>query len=82
MGHDHNQSHDHATGNVNEHRLFWAGLLTGGIMIVEAVGGIYAGSLALIADAGLHATIEIEDCSCSNAGTAAASCGEVLKKSV
>ena len=50
MGHDH--SHDHGTSNVNERRLFWAGLLTAGTMLAEAIGGIYAGSLALLADAG------------------------------
>ena len=47
MGHHHN----HAS-NLNERRLFWAGLLTGGTMLVEAIGGFYAGSLALLADAG------------------------------
>jgi cobalt-zinc-cadmium efflux system protein len=32
--------------------MFWVLLLTGGFMVVEAVGGWLAGSLALIADAG------------------------------
>lgn len=50
MGHDH--SHDHGTSNLNERRLFWAGLLTAGTMLAEAIGGIYSGSLALLADAG------------------------------
>lgn len=50
MGHDH--SHTHGTGNLNARRLFWAGLLTAGTMLAEAIGGIYAGSLALLADAG------------------------------
>jgi len=35
-----------------ERRMFWVLLLTGGFMVVEAVGGWLAGSLALIADAG------------------------------
>ncbi len=48
MGHD----HDHGTGNLNERRLFWAGLLTAVTMLVEAAGGIFSGSLALLADAG------------------------------
>ncbi len=48
MGHD----HDHGTGNLNERRLFWAGLLTAVTMLVEAAGGIISGSLALLADAG------------------------------
>jgi cobalt-zinc-cadmium efflux system protein len=50
MGHNH--SHDHGGGNPNERRLFWAGLLTAGTMLAELIGGIYAGSLALVADAG------------------------------
>jgi cobalt-zinc-cadmium efflux system protein len=48
MGHD----HDHGTANVNERRLFWAGVLTAGTMLAEAIGGIVSGSLALLADAG------------------------------
>ena len=48
MGHD----HDHGTANLNERRLFWAGLLTAATMIAEAAGGILSGSLALLADAG------------------------------
>lgn len=48
MGH----GHDHGTGNLNERRLFWAGLLTFATMLAEAVGGIVSGSLALLADAG------------------------------
>ena len=48
MGH----GHDHGTGNLNERRLFWAGLLTFVTMLAEAVGGIVSGSLALLADAG------------------------------
>jgi cobalt-zinc-cadmium efflux system protein len=52
MGHNHSHIHDQGTGNTNERRLFWAGLLTAGTMLAEAIGGIYAGSLALVADAG------------------------------
>jgi cobalt-zinc-cadmium efflux system protein len=48
MGRD----HDHATANLNERRLFWAGLLTAATMLAEAIGGIVSGSLALLADAG------------------------------
>ncbi len=47
-----NHSHNHGTSTLNERRLFWAGLLTAGTMLAEAIGGIYAGSLALLADAG------------------------------
>jgi cobalt-zinc-cadmium efflux system protein len=54
MGHDHSHDHgrDHGTGSANERRLFWAGLLTAGTMLAEAIGGVYSGSLALLADAG------------------------------
>ncbi len=61
-GHDDHAHHDHghglfghaghAHGNVNERRVFWAAALTGGFTLVELVGGLLAGSLALIADAG------------------------------
>ncbi len=44
--HSHSHTH-HAT-----QRLLWAMLLTAGFMVVEIVGGIYSGSLALLADAG------------------------------
>jgi cobalt-zinc-cadmium efflux system protein len=58
--HDH-AHHDHAhhghahrapSGRDGERRVFWVLLLTAGFMVVEAVGGWLAGSLALIADAG------------------------------
>ena len=45
------QHHDHG-GRLNEHRLFWAGLLTVVTMLAEAIGGVLSGSLALLADAG------------------------------
>ncbi len=47
MGHD----HDHGN-TANRKRVLWALLLTVTFMVVEAAGGVYAGSLALIADAG------------------------------
>lgn len=43
-------AHDHSHA-VNESRLFWVAALTGTFMIVEAIGGVISGSLALIADA-------------------------------
>lgn len=46
--HDH---HDHGALPDDRRRLLAALLLTGGFMVVEAVGGWLAGSLALIADA-------------------------------
>jgi cobalt-zinc-cadmium efflux system protein len=48
-GHDH--AHERATAD-NERNVFWAMVLTGGFMVAEVVGGVVAGSLALIADAG------------------------------
>src|SRR5262252_3577455 len=56
-GHDHHHHGAGAAGHGHSHgaprsgrQLFWALLLTGGAMIVEAVGGWIAGSLALLAD--------------------------------
>jgi cobalt-zinc-cadmium efflux system protein len=43
-------SHDHASGNMR--RVLIALVLTGAFMVVEVIGGIISGSLALLADAG------------------------------
>jgi cobalt-zinc-cadmium efflux system protein len=54
-GHAHAHSHDdhhHSGDERNEKRIAIAAVLTGGFMGVELAGGIVAGSLALIADAG------------------------------
>ncbi len=47
-------SHDHHQGaeEHNQGRVFWAMLLTGSFMVVEAIGGVLSGSLALLSDAG------------------------------
>ena len=57
--HSHNHSHSHghshgahAHGMGNEKRVMFAMWLTGGFMFLEAAGGIFSGSLALLADAG------------------------------
>jgi cobalt-zinc-cadmium efflux system protein len=50
--HDHSHDHHHGGDEKNENRIAIAALLTGGFMGVELAGGILAGSLALIADAG------------------------------
>jgi cobalt-zinc-cadmium efflux system protein len=50
--HSHAQDHHHGGDERNETRIGIAALLTGGFMGVELVGGILAGSLALIADSG------------------------------
>jgi cobalt-zinc-cadmium efflux system protein len=44
-------AHHHAPPD-NQRRVFWAMLLTVGFMLAEVIGGAFAGSLALIADAG------------------------------
>jgi cobalt-zinc-cadmium efflux system protein len=49
-GHGHHHHRRHASGD--ERRLGWAFLVIFGFMLVEVVGGVISGSLALIADAG------------------------------
>ncbi len=57
--HDHGHAHHHGHGHGHGHthgapasqsKLLWALLFTGGCMVVEAVGGLFAHSLALLAD--------------------------------
>ncbi|GAC1628489.1 MAG: cation diffusion facilitator family transporter [Nevskia sp.] len=56
-GHDHghgghgHHGHHHHHGSSNEARLRWALIITAVFMLVEAIGGYIAGSLALVADA-------------------------------
>src|SRR3954452_16935360 len=53
--HGHGDHHGHGHGHIHAHderRLLLALLLTVAFMVVEAVGGVLAGSLALLADAG------------------------------
>jgi cobalt-zinc-cadmium efflux system protein len=56
--HDHDHDHDHGHSPVHEaneknlRRVMIALVLTGLFMVVEVVGGIISGSLALLADAG------------------------------
>ncbi|NVK21308.1 MAG: cation transporter [Kangiellaceae bacterium] len=59
MALDHKHSHQHANDNENHaypvgsrNRMLWALLLTGIFMLVEMIGGVISGSLALLADAG------------------------------
>ena len=61
-GHAHGHGHDHGHGGhdhahvardaASARAIGIAALLTGGFMVVEVVGGLVSGSLALIADAG------------------------------
>ena len=55
-GNDHRHSHAPEVSSQNERQIFLAMLLTGAFMVVEVIGGIVSGSLALIADAGHMAT--------------------------
>ncbi|NIA26634.1 MAG: cation diffusion facilitator family transporter [Desulfobulbaceae bacterium] len=50
MSHSHDHNHDHKSGNMR--RVMIALVLTGVFMVVEVIGGILSGSLALLADAG------------------------------
>ena len=50
--HHHGRAHSHHGHGANERRLGIAALLTGALMLAEAIGGLVAGSLALLADAG------------------------------
>ena len=52
MPHDHDHDHTHGAGGSNLKRVMIALVLTGTFMVVEIVGGIISGSLALLADAG------------------------------
>jgi cobalt-zinc-cadmium efflux system protein len=57
MGHDHGHPHHGRRTGASTLRALQIGLaLTGGFAVVEAVGGVIAGSLALISDAGHMAT--------------------------
>ena len=50
--HDHDHAHVHEANERNLKRVLVALVLTGTFMIVEVIGGIISGSLALLADAG------------------------------
>ncbi|MBY4898620.1 cation diffusion facilitator family transporter [Cupriavidus sp. AU9028] len=52
--HDHHHDHDHTptVTSANERKLLLAFFLIFGFMVLEAVGGVMSGSLALLADAG------------------------------
>lgn len=51
---DHAHGHDHAplVTADSARRLFWVMCLTGGYLLLQVVGGLISGSLALLADAG------------------------------
>ena len=45
-------SHGHPRGTTRRGKMLWAVGITGSILVVEAIGGIVSGSLALLSDAG------------------------------
>lgn len=52
-GHDHERSHGHEAGRaVDRSRLWLVLVVTGAVAVVELVGAVLSGSLALLADAG------------------------------
>ncbi|TWA71101.1 cobalt-zinc-cadmium efflux system protein [Azospirillum brasilense] len=53
-GHDHGHGHSHTTTVTadSERRILLVLLMTASLMVVEVVGGVLSGSLALLADAG------------------------------
>lgn len=48
----HTHSHSHASGDENAKRLLLAFSVTATFMVIEVIGGLVSGSLALLADAG------------------------------
>lgn len=67
-GHDHSAGHVHApSGPDAERRILWAMALTGGFMVVEIIGGLVSGSLALLADAG-HMLTDVGALALAHAG--------------
>ena len=51
-GHDHDHDHTPTVTSANERKVLVSFFLIFGFMLVEAVGGVLSGSLALLADAG------------------------------
>lgn len=49
--HDHGHSHGHSHGSTNRRRLIAALAITGSILVVEIIGALVTGSLALLVDA-------------------------------
>ncbi len=58
-GHSHGHSHSHASAASSRKRLAWALAVTSSVLIIEIIGAIWSGSLALLADAGHMATDSI-----------------------
>ncbi|MEB4676805.1 CDF family zinc transporter ZitB [Enterobacteriaceae bacterium G50] len=52
MAHSHSHASPHLPEDNNARRLLLAFIITAGFMVVETIGGVISGSLALLADAG------------------------------
>lgn len=52
MAHSHSHASPHLPEDNNARRLLLAFIITAGFMVVETIGGVVSGSLALLADAG------------------------------
>jgi len=52
MAHSHSHASPHLPEDKNARRLLLAFIITAGFMVVETIGGLVSGSLALLADAG------------------------------
>lgn len=52
QAHAEGHGHDHDLRGADKNRVLLVALLTGGFMVIEAIGGLLTGSLALLADAG------------------------------
>ena len=50
--HGHHHGHSHGVGVNDERRIGWAFIIIFVFMLIEVIGGLMAGSLALLADAG------------------------------
>ncbi|HOX04763.1 MAG TPA: cation diffusion facilitator family transporter [Planctomycetota bacterium] len=48
----HGHGHAHSLRSMQRHRLLLCVIITGAVMIVEAIGGVLSGSLALLSDSG------------------------------
>ncbi|MDR5855767.1 cation diffusion facilitator family transporter [Caballeronia sp. LZ062] len=52
-GHGHSHAgHNHLSGVTDQRRMGWAFVIIAAFMLVEVIGGVVSGSLALLADAG------------------------------
>ena len=72
MAHSHTHNSSEQPKDNNARRLMFAFCITAGFMLVEVVGGILSGSLALLADAG-HMLLLWSICRITSSNSACAS---------